>query len=223
MPGRPRAAVPAAREGQRPPAGGSSRRLAAGQGGASDRFGVLRTQLADHLQGGVANEKSDGRRGLQSGPGVHPAPFGMVRQALPDTRLPSTTPPPSTYSAPAARTSSSRAGYAAVRRPLSTPAAATASGPWQRWATRATVANKRLDDPLRVRVVSDVLGCPSARDHQGDIVGGVHVGERDVRVPGVAQLLGVCVEALDEVVHHELELLLGGSGDIDSYPSSSSL
>jgi hypothetical protein len=43
------------------------------------------------------------------------------------------------------------------------------------------------DDPLDVGVVADVLGGAATGDDQGDVVGWVDVGERDIGGPGVAQ------------------------------------
>ena len=60
---------------------------------------------------------------------------GWSGQARPDTTTPSTTASPLTNWPPAATTSGSSAGYAEVRRPLSTPAAASTNGPWHRSAT----------------------------------------------------------------------------------------
>src|SRR2546426_8448492 len=71
------------------------------------------------------------------------------------------------------------------------------------------------DDPLAVRVVADVLGGAAARDHQRGVLGRIDLAEGEVRRPGVARLLCVGVVALDEVVHHELELLLRRRRDVD--------
>jgi hypothetical protein len=71
------------------------------------------------------------------------------------------------------------------------------------------------NDALHVGVVADVLGRPAAGDDHGDVVGRVHVREGDVGGPGVPGLLGVGVVAVHEVVHHELELLDRGRGDVD--------
>jgi phenylacetaldehyde dehydrogenase len=59
---------------------------------------------------------------------------GWSGQARADTIWPSTTAALSTYSAPAAATSGASAGYAAVRRPVSVPAAASTCGAWHSWA-----------------------------------------------------------------------------------------
>jgi hypothetical protein len=68
-----------------------------------------------------------------------------------------------------------------------------------------------LDDPLDVRIVADVFGRPPAGDDYRDVVGRIDVGEGHVRRPAVARLPGVHVVAIDEVVHHELELLPSGA------------
>ena len=67
---------------------------------------------------------------------------GWSGQARADTIWPSTTAALSTYSAPAAVTSGASAGYAAVRRPVSVPAAASTCGAWHSWATGWSVPMK---------------------------------------------------------------------------------
>jgi hypothetical protein len=42
-------------------------------------------------------------------------------------------------------------------------------------------------DALDIGVVADVLGGAATGDDQGDVVGWVDVGERDIGGPGVAQ------------------------------------
>ena len=42
------------------------------------------------------------------------------------------------------------------------------------------------------------------RDHQSDVIGGVHVRERKVGIPTVAGLLSVCVKARLNIVDHKM-------------------
>ena len=94
-------------------------------------------------------------------------------------------------------------------------------GGGQRERSVAQLRNRLLgleevpDDPLHVRVVADVLGCPAAGNHERDVVARIHVREGEVGVPGVAGLLRVGVVAVDEVMDDELELLPRGRGDLD--------
>jgi hypothetical protein len=70
-------------------------------------------------------------------------------------------------------------------------------------------------DAPHVRVVADVLGGTASGDDQRDVAGRVDIAERDVGGPRVAELLGVGVEVVDEVVDDELELLHRRCGDVD--------
>jgi hypothetical protein len=72
-----------------------------------------------------------------------------------------------------------------------------------------------LEDPADVGIVAEVLGCPPAGHHHRNIIGRVHVGECDIGRPRVAQLLGVRIEAVNEVVDDELQRLHGRCGDVD--------
>jgi len=74
------------------------------------------------------------------------------------------------------------------------------------------------DDPLEVRIVAEVLGCPAAGDDEGRVPGRVDLGEGEVGRPRLARLLRVGVEALDEVVYHELEPLPRWRRDLDFVP-----
>jgi hypothetical protein len=80
---------------------------------------------------------------------------------------------------------------------------------------RLLVVEEVTDDPLDVGVVADVLRRATAGNDQSDVVAGLDVGERQIGLPGVAGLLRVGVEAVDEVVDDELKLLLLGGRHVD--------
>ena len=71
------------------------------------------------------------------------------------------------------------------------------------------------DNALAVRVVADVLGRAPAGYHQSRIVGWIDLGKGDVGVPAVAWLFCVGVIARLKIVHHEVQLLLRGSCDVN--------
>src|SRR5947207_2855110 len=128
---------------------------------------------------------------------------------------PSTTASASTNSAPAARTSGASAGYAAVRRPRSTPAAPSASAAWQSCATGFARSKKCRMIRWQSGSLRMYSGAPAARDHQRCVPRRIDLAEGQVRRPGVARLLRVGVVALDEIVHDQLELLLRRRRDVD--------
>ena len=118
-------------------------------------------------------------------------------------------------SRPAACMSSSSAGYAVTRRPRRLSAAAVSSGPWQIWATGLSASKKALRILRSSGSLRRYSGARPPGMTRAAYCAGVDLGEREVRRPGVAGLLGVGVEAGLEVVDHELELLAGGGRDMD--------
>ena len=79
---------------------------------------------------------------------------------------------------------------------------------------RLVRVEERLQDLAQFQVVAEILGSSPARDHQGHVLPGVHLGEGEVGGPGVAGFLGVGVEAVLEVVHHETERLAARGRDM---------
>ena len=57
---------------------------------------------------------------------------------------------------------------------------------------------------MAICVVPNIIRRTPTRDHQSDVVGGVHVRERKVGIPTVAGLLSVSVKARLKIVNHRM-------------------
>jgi hypothetical protein len=98
--------------------------------------------------------------------------------------------------------------------PLQNPGAAQNQRTMAQRRHRRTVVEEMPHDALHLWVVAQILRRPAAWDDQGDVIGRVDVGEGQVGRPRMTRLLGVRVEAVDEVVYDELQLLRGRCGDV---------